>query len=144
MVLTFNSLAMAQDCVPTQDSCGFYLCLEDKMQCGYNGYPLRLGYRFCREIEKMKVKSVKLNLWLNTTRYCLQEKLMNKTDLQCNQLAYSSVKDHVSCYLDNGYCDLAKGEKKIIQKYISKSILKAPKFIFMNAKALLSKGCNTH
>lgn len=131
----------AKECTPRDDSCEFYLCMESNMQCGYNGYPLRLGYRFCEQIIKANAQTQGLKTWLNETRLCLQEKMQNKQQLSCNQLAYASVNDHVSCYIDNGYCELSRSQKRFVKKLILKKIFTAPKFIFMNAKALLKNGC---
>ena len=131
----------AQECVPSENSCQYYLCLENKMQCGYNGYPLKLGYRFCNNILRVKTKSADLQDWFKKTRSCLQEKMSQKQDLRCSQLAHASVKDHVGCYIDNGYCELSKSKQRFIKKLVIKKFYQAPKFIFMNAKALLKKGC---
>lgn len=129
------------DCIPSDDSCDFYLCLESEKQCGFNGYPLRIGYRFCRQIINAKPRTENLKDWFNATRLCLQEKMINKKDLTCPQLAAASVQDHVSCYLNNGYCELSKSQKNYVKRMILRKFFKAPKFILMNARALLKAGC---
>jgi hypothetical protein len=141
VLLCISHVSWGQDCSPSKYTCDFYLCLENNIQCGEKGYPLRYGYRFCKEIQKIKNGSLVLQNWLNETRYCLQEKLLEKKQFECQLLFDQSVIDHTNCYLENGYCELPIKDKKIIRKQILKSFLKAPLFILQNAESLLKDGC---
>lgn len=137
--IAFNVSAI--ECTPRNDNCDAYLCMEQKHSCGYKGYPLKFGYRFCRSFINVQVKSEKVKRWLTETRYCLQDKLTSTPDYNCNNMFYGSMKDHVSCYDDTGYCSLSKSEKRIVKKQILKHFTAAPIYIIKNAKMFFKEAC---
>lgn len=134
-------MASVQTCLPSSKSCEMYLCVEQNMNCGYNGYPLRIGYRFCEIFLNFKPTSKQTNIWLDKVRYCIQEKQKDSHLNQCNQLAAISVQDHLDCYVDNGYCQLSQKDRHVFRKFMLKKFLKAPKFFTMNVKNMLKNGC---
>jgi len=139
--LCFTQAVLASQCVPSHNSCDFYLCLEQEKQCGYKGFPLRYGYRFCHNFLGLKVKSEALTNWLNDTRLCLQERLNQATDYTCHNMFWNSIQDHVSCYSEKGYCELNRSEKRFVKKLILKEFLSAPIYIIKNAKAFFKGAC---
>lgn len=140
LLTLFLSVSFASECVPNNTDCSFYLCLEKEKKCGYRGFPLRYGYRFCQYFEGMETYSEKLNTWLSDTRICLQEKL-KANDYSCQYMFYNSIQDHVSCYEDSGYCALDKGERRIVRRKILRELLDAPIYIVKNAVTFLRKAC---
>jgi len=134
--------AQANYCSPSEDNCEYYLCLEKTMKCGLKGFPLKLGYGFCSHISGLQSVSPRTQLWLKKTRYCLQDSLNQAHGLTCSNMLKKSVSDHVKCYVDNGYCELDKSEQKFIKKFILREFLKAPKYILLNAQAMLKNGCH--
>lgn len=132
----------AQDCIPEQHSCNYYLCLESKMQCGLKGYPLNYGYRFCNNFLNVKKLSSNGERWLTDTRKCLQEKVEQMSDRNCETLWKASIDDHVDCYIDNGYCELSKKDKKRIKKVVLKEMTVFPLMILKNIRAFNKVGCN--
>ena len=132
---------MASQCAPSQTHCEFYLCLEKEMNCGYRGFPLRYGYRFCERFKTDPEISENLSQWLKTTRFCLQDKIAKGESYTCKNMNKKSVKDHMNCYLDTGYCDLNKKEKNFVKKKIIAEFLSAPGYITQNAIEFLKKGC---
>jgi hypothetical protein len=140
-LLSLNAVANTKQCQPSADSCEMYLCVEENMNCGYKGYPLRIGYRFCEIFKKFKPTSLATITWVDKVRYCIQDKQKESHKYQCNQLAANSVKEHLDCYVDNGYCELNQKDRTVVRKYLIKNFLKAPKFFYMNMKNMLRNGC---
>ncbi len=94
---------------PSRTNCSFYLDLEAKTACGYEGYPLQFGYRMCekyRLAEKNQTEGIKE--WFPKIRYCLQDYLAKNSGRAktCRQLADMAYASHINCYLNTGYCAL--------------------------------------
>ena len=54
VVLSLTVAVKAQDCtaLANASNCDFYtLCVEPRLQCGTNGYPLVYGDRYCRRFK---------------------------------------------------------------------------------------------
>lgn len=106
MLFSFTVLAQ---CLPSSDSCEFYSCLENKMKCGKKGYLIKIGKKYCENFLKLDGNlSVDGEIWLDSTRACLQQKLLvnYQNGVECSQLKKITVNDHVDCYIQNGYCSL--------------------------------------
>ena len=140
-VFITSSYASTEVCHPSANTCDMYLCVEKNMNCGYKGYPLKIGYRFCEIIKEFKPKSADTLIWLDKVRYCIQDKQKESHKYQCNQLAVNSVQEHLECYIENGYCELKQRDRHVVRKYLLKSFFKAPKFFYMNVKNMLKNGC---
>lgn len=128
-------------CHASNNSCDAYLCLEQKHQCGYTGYPLKFGYRFCQNFLDLKPNSEKLQKWLDDVRYCLQDKLIQNESYHCNNLFDASIDAHVSCYEETGYCELNRSEQNYVKKQIIKEFMMAPIYVLKNAKKFLKEAC---
>lgn len=136
-----NAFANTNNCVPTDDSCEYYLCLEQELSCGYKGFPLRYGYRFCQNFLDIRTKSEELKGWLDKTRICLQDQLNNMQEKTCSNLFSRSINDHVQCYVDNGFCNLSKRDQNKVKRNILKEFLTAPIYIIKNARKFLKNKC---
>jgi len=136
-----SALAWGNTCVPSIDNCDAYLCMEQKHSCGYKGYPLKFGYRFCQNFLRISSQSEAVTKWLTETRHCLQDKLVSNPEYNCQNLFYGSIKDHVRCYEETGYCSLNKKEKNFVKKEILKEFFTAPIYILKNAKMFFKNAC---
>ena len=141
LLFSLSISAFSATCTPSSDNCDAYLCMEQKHSCGYKGYPLKFGYRFCQNFLSAKSNSEVVKKWLVETRYCLQDKLTNNPDYNCKNMFYGSIRDHVSCYDETGFCSLSKKEKKFVKKQILKEFLTAPIYILKNARMFFQKAC---
>lgn len=113
-----------EECMNYVDDCEFYSCIEAKRDCGRFGYPRGFGKKYCLRFENRRDNfSTEGWAWIKKTRNCLIEKLSNISDeTSCRKLKKQSFKDHVSCYLDGGFCGLSKSDKKNIYKTIWPSL----------------------
>ncbi|MBK25368.1 MAG: hypothetical protein CME70_15340 [Halobacteriovorax sp.] len=113
-----------RDCIKLVGDCEFYTCIEEVKDCGRFGYPRGFGKKYCERFEDRKDQfSSKGWEWIEKTRTCLINRLANISDeLSCKKLKRQSFKDHVSCYLDGGFCELSKNDKKNVYKTIWPSL----------------------
>ncbi len=120
--------SFASNCEPQQDSCSFYLCMEAEHQCGMKGYFLAYGYRYCHQTiqEKKTEKFSDEGLeWLDKTRLCLQQKIDELPDEnQCATIKKLAVDQHIDCYYDNGFCELARKDKGVLYRLLASSLLR--------------------
>lgn len=112
------------ECVhPPRDSCDFYSdCLEDKYHCGPDGYPIGYGLKFCNIFGAAKPRfTAQGQKWVSDTMLCLQTALVPYATDQttsCANLKTFAFGTHPRCYVDSGYCDLAKEDLKVIQSLV--------------------------
>lgn len=113
---TFNA-AYAYNCEqPVENDCFFYVeCLEEKFECGYTGYPVSYGFKFCRKFQKAKRFSPRGKAWITSTMLCLQKALVPfaNDSYPVNEKACGAVEDwgfstHSACYTEheNSFCFL--------------------------------------
>lgn len=58
-----SSISQCQDHIDEND-CEFYRCIEARMQCGEEGYPLRYGYKYCQRFtEHSRHFNIKVSLY---------------------------------------------------------------------------------
>lgn len=107
-----------QDCSVLADECEFYTCYESNKKCGRFGYPEGFGEKYCLRFDKKKSKfSAKGQEFIDKTRLCLIKNLIDiPEDLSCRKLKKKSFKDHIPCYVEGGYCDLSKSDRKELYK----------------------------
>ena len=138
MILTTS---YAQDCVPEHNSCSFYLCLEKQLKCGTKGYPISYGYKFCHNFLNVNMKTEKGKQWLMDTRLCLQQRVIESKQTNCQDLWEDSIRDHVNCYIETGYCDLSSKEKTKVKYLVLKEFFSYPGIIYKNIRAFQKIGC---
>jgi hypothetical protein len=141
VAIIYSAVSWGNSCVPSHDNCSAYLCMEEKYSCGYKGYLLKNGYRFCQSFLNIKTHSPTLSNWLENTRYCLQEKLINNPNYNCKNISNGSINDHVSCYEETGYCQFNRQEKLVVKKQILKDFARAPLYITKNIATFFKKAC---
>ncbi len=59
---------------------------------------------------------------------CLMEHLDDlDPDLSCKALRKKAFDSHIPCYIDNGYCDLSKKDKRLVYKIAIPSLIFRPR-----------------
>lgn len=61
--------------VESQDCFWYSSCLEEKYQCGKNGYPVGFGFKYCQKFGQLK-SYTPVRIWVEKTTICLKEKLV--------------------------------------------------------------------
>jgi hypothetical protein len=104
---------LAQDCntLSQNDDCEFYVkCLEDKFQCGSDGYPVGYGYRYCNKFLQYFDEFPPAGQdWIKKTLVCLKQELvpvMDNDDTSCSTVYSIAFNSHPQCYVKSGFCDL--------------------------------------
>ncbi|QLY26971.1 hypothetical protein [Bdellovibrio sp. KM01] len=120
LTLPFAAKASGLDCPISNNSCEFYRCMEQEQPCGKKGYWQNFGIPYCelfvKDESKFKISS---QLWLQDVRLCLQERLRDTVEgLQCGDIKTKAIDDHVSCYVDTGFCQLPFNEQFKIMWYL--------------------------
>ncbi|WP_413581300.1 hypothetical protein [Bdellovibrio sp. HCB288] len=117
-------LAMDSDlfgeCPTSHTSCEFYRCKAAQQPCGKNGYWENFGIPYCEVFVKDQHKfSPDSQIWLQDVRLCLQVRLQETaTGLTCSKIKKAAMHDHVSCYVDTGFCNLTMREQFKIMWYL--------------------------
>jgi hypothetical protein len=116
------------DCEIIANDCTWYeRCAERTTFCGRGGYALGYAQHYCQ-----KFKSASGNLspqgqaWIPNVMRCLQSALLpfvlQEKPLTCPQIRAVGFRQHVDCYVDNGFCDLPKSDWLAIGLVASKQI----------------------
>lgn len=126
-----SSISRCQDHIDEND-CEFYRCIEARMQCGEEGYPLRYGYKYCQRFaERSRHFNNKVSLyicslfihklilslqgrqWIFDVMECLMKDVNGSkiyrgllTSSSCNALERMAFQSHSSCYINNGFCSV--------------------------------------
>lgn len=131
---------LADECVPSQDDCHFYLCQETKKNCGPNGYLIDYGYKFCHKywVEQTQNYRPKTQVWIAKVRLCLQERLASMpSEASCRETSDEAFRQHVPCYIETGFCRLPVLERmKVIDTM--KSSLFRPEILSAGLNVILN------
>lgn len=123
-LLPFYSYAKL--CPASSGSCEFYSCMEQKTQCGENGYWKKLGLYYCQKFLFHESDfSPASQKWLRASRLCLQQRSQHlaSTGLTCDQMRDEALDTHVGCYVDTGFCELTVQERNKIYWNLSSSLM---------------------
>ena len=122
IILSANAWTAEQiikNCSELQDSCEYYLCIENQKQCGNAGYLKSFGHKYCHRFEKYTSNSISDHgkKWLDAVRSCLiREMTQMDPNLSCNQLKRQAFNTHYACYVETKFCNLSYLDKyKIIR-----------------------------
>ena len=120
------SVDASNQCSHLKGDCEFYACMEEEYKCGRTGYPSNFGGKYClgfTAIEKNFTERGKL--WLQNTRACLMQKILNAPDYNnCEELREGSFADHVPCYVESGFCQLPIKDKLKVFKLIKRELFR--------------------
>lgn len=90
---------------------GYYVCLEEQISCGEDGYALGFGGRYVslyfeQTVPKMSAEGA---AWLAQVGVCLQEALADGLDRRstCEEIRATGFGAHAGCYLGTGFCALS-------------------------------------
>ncbi len=121
IIFSYSAFAFdAKRCEHLVDDCEYYSCLAEAKHCPQNTYPSNFGHRYCLRYEKRtEYFSDNGKLWIQNVKQCLIEKMIfYEEDFSCGQLKFKAFSDHVPCYIDNGFCELSRWDRKQVLKTI--------------------------
>jgi hypothetical protein len=112
LLLIFAPMAARADSI---EVCGFYKTKAAELGCEKENYLIRFGYHYCRKYllanEHFSAEGQKI---LADIRACLIHSLEVQTDLTCGDVKKLAEESHVSCYAQNGFCQLSAGDKLLV------------------------------
>ncbi len=89
--------------------CDFYCYKANELGCAKDTYLLQFGQKYCRRYIRNSSKfSDRVQAVLAKIRSCLVDRLENQRGLTCVDAEVVGMHSHVSCYVDSGFCGLAK------------------------------------
>lgn len=140
LFMSFNALADDSNCQQYLDDCEYYSCIEAEKQCGRRGYPIGFGRKYCLRFEERQSNfSDEGRAWMERVRSCLIRGMEEAPEaLSCRKFKRAAVKQHVPCYVESGYCELSKKDKKAVIKMIRWSLWR-PSLAFAGIRVL--KAC---
>jgi hypothetical protein len=105
LILLLSELSLGS---PGIDSCDYYDELEQKVQCGQQGYLQAFASPYCQAyLARNKQFSVHGQNILRSIRTCLQVVLReNAESMSCSEIKEYGIASHEFCYLRSGYCEL--------------------------------------
>lgn len=105
-------VSAAEVCQTSDSSCEYYECIESKVHCGEEGYPLRFGKKNCQKYLDQQSQSYEhVQVWYPKIRKCLQDAvdkmLQSPTGPStCSELESAAFESHIGCYYNTGFCEL--------------------------------------
>jgi hypothetical protein len=94
-------------------ACDYYLCREQEMGCGPNGYFVGFGYHYCNAFRLVTEAHVspEAQAWLVRVRRCLIESMDSAPfEGDCDAVRTQAYASHEACYVETGFCDLSVGD----------------------------------
>jgi hypothetical protein len=139
--LFFTSAAHAQPCVPSSNSCDFYMCMEQQRQCGRDGYLVAFGNRYCRAfLQNETAFRPAAQNWLQTVRYELQKALLDIPDnFSCQHLEKAAFAHHPIVYEQTGFCEQPLSTKVQILSYFHRLFFDSR---FINTAFAINQSCS--
>lgn len=110
----------AENCDVLLGSCAYYRCLEEKLQCGSDGYLMGFAHKYCeRSMNTLpqRMESSQSEQWIFKTSLCLQKRISdgslaeNSSRPSCHKLQKDAYSSHSTCYVSSGFCELKFKEK---------------------------------
>lgn len=106
---------------PQPDECTFYpQCLEPKVQCGSEGYPIAYGLNYCTLFTDVASEmSDEGQEWITNTMLCLQNALVpygtdGTESTTCDDLRSYAFGTHPDCYVGGGFCTLPPSDWAVV------------------------------
>ncbi len=119
------------------DPCGAYTEIASQLECSNRNYLLQFGYRYCQKyLQHENLFSPEGQAFLQRNRHCLIEKLTEQEGLTCENVKRRAYGHHVKCYVDMGFCELPKNDRKLVIQEIQKRHLLRPLNIITAFKIL--------
>ena len=103
ILFSYPLLARSPSCRLDLGKCAWYKsCLESKVKCGPEGYPLGFAKYYCDKFGKKDFVSPATDKWLDNVRLCLQRSLKHVLwgeSVNCPQVADLGFGSHSDCYI---------------------------------------------
>jgi len=103
--------AAGAPCVTSDTTCDFYNCLETRLKCGPQGYPIGYGFKYCNKFKPLESDPLTAS-WVKPTRKCLQDFLAGEaaklpatfvpSAQYCATLKDNAFNSHPDCYVNSG------------------------------------------
>lgn len=124
LAFIFTFSLHSKECDQYIDDCEYYYCMNNLNNCSDRSYFVKTGLKYCNKFEKRKDHfSEKGQDWIESTKSCLIHKLDQiKIDNSCKEYGKEAVKHHFQCYVDAGYCQLSRKDKRAVFKVIRFSL----------------------
>lgn len=104
-------------------SCDFYLTLSKEMGCGSDSYLTRFGDHYCRRFDQVRSSfSSGGAAIVEDIKTCLQERIHETENLDCENVHAIAVQSHIGCYQDAGFCDMRVSDKMTLARTVAKSV----------------------
>lgn len=123
LVLVSSSMALA-DVGSELSVCDAYLNKERELGCTKRNYLVRFGFKYCRAFVEQNDRFTEHGQMVTRQiRECLVRELETNEKMVCRNALVLSVKAHVGCYVDSGFCDLGFLDQWIILENIWPELL---------------------
>lgn len=119
------------------EQCVAYDDVEELFKCGSKGYPINYGGKYCKKFSENRHRfSDEGKKWLDATLECLVQEIVliqdslrsqmnpNNRKTVCKRLKHLAFDSHIPCYLESGYCDLSRKDKRIVTNIVFPSIFR--------------------
>jgi hypothetical protein len=127
------------DAAPMLSLCEEYKSIASRLQCDQRNYLLKFGYRYCqRYVEHEDLFSTEGQQFLDRNRRCLIEELHHEQNLTCENVKRLAYRHHDKCYVEMGFCELPKSDRKLVIQEIRKRHLLRPLNLITAFKILKS------
>jgi hypothetical protein len=95
------------------NSCSYYPCVSAELGCSAKNYLVSFGKKYCRVFAKKEEQfSTRGKQFLDRVGNCLRNEIENKfSELNCSNAKQSAARDHVTCYVESGFCELSVWDK---------------------------------
>ena len=119
------------------DPCGAYKEVASQLECSSKNYLHKFGYRYCQKyLQHENLFSLEGQAFLERNRHCLIERLKEQEGLTCENVNRLAHRHHVDCYVEMGFCELPKNDRKLVIQEIQKRHLLRPLNIITAFKIL--------
>lgn len=135
----FFSQEASAVCSAEQNECDFYCQTNETLGCSDTNYLVRFGGHYCKKfLGQNELYSPHGQLVLSRIRSCLVRSLATKR-FTCETVEDIAFNDHVSCYVDNGFCNLGNDDRALIMWSVRRELTN-PKFQAAAASIVLACG----
>lgn len=123
LCVSYTRLAFSFDpkrCQEFSSDCEYYSCLAAAKHCSHRSYLVNFGHRYCLRYEsRLSNFTEDGQVWMQEVRKCLIREMSSyEENLSCKELKVRAFSDHVPCYIESGFCELSKWDKKQILKTV--------------------------
>ena len=112
-------------CASRINGCSYYSCLNETMKCSSRDYLRSFAIKYCKQFGKTESQySEKGQRFLRSVGLCLRERVEDEIEnLNCKSIKQVAADSHVTCYIDNGFCELSFMDRLRIFETVFKSVV---------------------